>query len=102
METLVPQFQTKIGLLYLIRMVPPLLLLLEGRQKKRWVNNIQEMDSSGVRQVPEGSEDPLPSPPPQEKKRGGERRKKRKGKTREESGCEVICGPQQPLRLRDR
>ena len=84
METLVPQFQTKIGLSYLIRMVQLLLLLLEGRQKKRWVNNIQEMDSSGVRQVPEGSGDPLPSPPPQEKKKGGgeEERKEREKQER--------------------
>ena len=39
------------------------------------------MDRPGVRQVPEGS---------------GEQGKM------EETGCEIICVPQQPLRLRDR
>ena len=42
----------------------------QGRQKKRWEDNIRELDRPGVRQVPEGS---------------GEQEKM------EETGCEVIC-----------
>ena len=43
----------------------------QGRQRKRWEDNIREMDRPGVHQVPEGS---------------GEQ-----GKI-EETGCEIISG----------
>ena len=43
----------------------------QGRQKKKWEDNIGEMDRPGVRQVPEGS---------------GEQGKM------EETGCEIVCG----------
>ena len=43
----------------------------QGRQRKRWEDNIRRMDRPGVRQVPEGS---------------GEQGKM------EKTGCEIICG----------
>ena len=52
----------------------------QGRQKKRWEDNIREWtDRLGVRQVPEGS---------------GEQRKL------EETGCEVICGASATLAVK--
>ena len=52
----------------------------QGRQKKRWEDNIRIMDRPGVRQVPEGS---------------GEQRKI------EETVCEIICVAPRPSRLWD-
>ena len=43
----------------------------KGRQRKRWEDNIREMDREGVRQVPEGS---------------GEQGKM------EKTSCEIVCG----------
>ena len=51
----------------------------QGRQKKKWEDNIGEMDRPGVRQVPEGS---------------GEQGKM------EETGCEIISGAPKTLAVK--
>ena len=51
----------------------------QGRQRKRWEDNIRRMDRPGVRQVPEGS---------------GEQGKM------EKTGCEIICGAPKTLAVK--
>ena len=51
----------------------------QGRQRKRWKDNINEMDRPGVRQVPEGS---------------GEQGKM------EKTGCKIICGASTTLAVK--